>query len=122
MSRHRTPEEALQEAVMQYLDACLPPDAVAWHTPNGRQVSAITRKIGKAMGVKAGIPDVLILFRGKLIALELKAGRGDETAEQQLMARELTYCGAVVGPVCRSLDEVVAFVGQILPLRGRLSA
>lgn len=115
-------EEALQIEVAAFLDLALPDEAVWWHTPNGGRRSISTAKRLKAMGVKGGIPDVLILYRARLIGIELKSREGRASPAQKGMLPRLTQAGAVIGPLCRSLREVEAFLVQIIPLKGRIVA
>jgi len=74
----RRPEQELQKCVARYLDLALPEDAVWWHIPNGGARSKAEAGIFKAMGVKAGVPDIQVICRDahKLpitIFIELKA-------------------------------------------------
>lgn len=116
------PEEQMQRAVAAFLDAALPPDAVWWAVPNQRG----TRKrfemgVLKALGVKPGVPDVQVIHRGRPILIELKAPKnGRRSPDQVEMHNRITLAGGVVA-TCRSVEEVAAFLGQIVPLRGRLA-
>ncbi len=109
-------EQALHRAAAEFLDLALPAGAEWWHTPNGGTRSRIEGAVFKAMGVRPGIPDLLILFRGKLIAVELKASSGRLTPAQKAMHLRLTLAGAVV-TTCTSLDELASFIGMLVPLR-----
>lgn len=112
------PEEQLQKAVFAYLDVALPRDAVAWHTPNQRG----TRKrwenaLLKGLGVRKGIPDVLVLWNGRLHCVELKAPGRKATQTQLEMAEQLKLAGGV-WISATSLDGVVgALLGWGIPLR-----
>ena len=57
----RRPEQALHRACAQYLDAVLPAGAVWWHTPSGGYRRRTEAAIFTGLGVKAGIPDLLVL-------------------------------------------------------------
>lgn len=119
--RRNRPEQALQKAVCQYLDVALPPDAIYWHTPNGGGRSKAEAGIFKAMGVKAGIPDLFILRNGLLFAIELKAGRGTVTPAQEAMHEALRKQFVQVA-VCRSIDDVHAKLDGYIPLKARPGA
>ena len=114
------PEEALQKAVAAYLDVALPGNAVWWHTPNQRG----TRKrwegaLLKALGVLAGIPDVLIFYESRLYGIELKSPAGRLTAVQQALHELLRAAGARV-ETCRTLDSVeYQLLFWKIPLRAR---
>ena len=106
MKRNRA-EEQLQRAVAQYLDLVLPKDAVWFHVPNGGGRSKAEAGAFKAIGVKAGVPDIYILHRGRSLFIELKLpGRSLSWAQLQMSDR-LADAGAKFG-LARSLDDVIA--------------
>lgn len=76
-------EDAFQKSVAKYLDTI---GAFWFHCPNGGSRNVIEAGKLKSMGVKAGIPDCLILdqCRGYSgLAIELKVGY-NKPSEQQL--------------------------------------
>lgn len=112
-------EEQLHRATWRYLQWSLPDDAVAYHPANGglRHRKAAARMAG--LGVVAGVPDLAIVWRGKALFIELKAGRGVVSAAQKSLHRKLVFCGAEV-MTCRSVPEVEAALRECgVPLRGR---
>ncbi len=116
----KRPEQALQQQVAQFLDAALPDDA--WWTAiplggGGRLRGAIL----KGMGAKAGTPDLLIVYRGRAFWIELKAATGRLTPAQKVTHLRLTLAGCLVD-TCRSVEEVAGVLGQVIPLRARISA
>ena len=54
---------------------------------------------------RSGIPDLLILKNGLLIAIELKSSTGRVSKIQEYTLNQLSMHGAKIG-VCRSLEEV----------------
>jgi hypothetical protein len=64
--KRKAPEQALQQQVAQYLDIVLKPPAF-WTAIAHGGGGLMRGKINKGMGMKAGIPDILILspFRRK---------------------------------------------------------
>ena len=88
-ARRARPEQALHRAAAQFLDVALPDDAVWFHPPNGGARTKAEAGIFRALGVKAGVPDLVIVYRGRLIAIELKAPRGRLTAAQRAMHKRL---------------------------------
>lgn len=121
MTKRQNLEDALQKDVAKFLDMALPPNAVWYHVPNGGKRSKAQAGIFKAMGVKAGVPDIHILFEGRSIYIELKVGKRKETMAQVMMRHRLTMAGAVC-TVCRSLDEVADFLEPVVGLRARVTA
>ena len=55
----------------------------------------------KKRGVKPGVPDVLVSYRGKSITIELKSRRG-QCSPSQRAAREALLRAGVQWWVCRS--------------------
>lgn len=115
------PEEALQKTVAIFLDHWLLGPALWWATPNQKGTrSTFEQQLLVALGVKEGIPDIWVLFHGRLHGIELKAPpkvlkRGASRAKPRLsdaqkeMHPRLEAAGAVV-TVARSLEEVERFL------------
>ncbi|HVJ31630.1 MAG TPA: VRR-NUC domain-containing protein [Terriglobia bacterium] len=116
------PEQQLQITVAQFLDMALPADAV-WTAVN--PVPGKTKAVAglsKAMGLKAGFPDVLIFWQKRLYLIELKTDRGRLSPEQRDMMNDLIDAGAFYG-IAKSLDEVIGHLTYWkFPLKARASA
>lgn len=102
-------EEQLQRAVVDLLALYEQRDWLAFcHVGNGEWRHKATGGRLKAMGVRAGVPDLLVWIRGgRAIGIELKAGRGTLSAEQMYWHARVASLGHRVH-VCRSVDEVEA--------------
>lgn len=114
----RHPEDDLQKAVAQLLDLL---GWLWWHTPNGGKRSAREAARLKAMGVKAGVPDVLIFERtntGFGCAIELKIKPNKPTVEQ-LATMEALRGRGWQATVCHSMDEVMMTINAVRPANGR---
>lgn len=102
----RRPEQALQQTVARFLSATFP-NLLWFHVPNssgnrGAQLGAIM----KSMGVKAGVPDlVLILPNGIAGFIELKAKRGKLT-EAQAAFRDRALAMGCLWSEARSVEDV----------------
>lgn len=116
----KRPEEALQRTVAQYLDLALPKDAVWFHVPNGGGRSKAEAGVLKAMGVKAGVPDIYILHEGRSLFIELKPPKRYLSKEQKEMTRRLLLAHARVD-VCRSLDEVISTCEFFIPQMAKVA-
>jgi hypothetical protein len=118
MSRLK-PEQKLQIQVAEFLDVALPIDS-AWTAINPVPAkSKAVAGLSKAMGLKAGFLDILILYRAGAYLIELKAKRGKLSDDQHGMTAQLISAGAKCA-VARSLDEVIAILnGFGIPLRAR---
>src|SRR5947207_543313 len=102
---HRRPEQALQRAMVEYLDAVLTPPAFGFAIPNGGWRSAVEAAILKGQGVRPGIPDVAIVSEGRVYFLELKSPVGRTSPAQRAMHERLIAAGVRV-EVVHSLEEV----------------
>ena len=81
--RRNRPEEKFQRALCQYLDLALPPDAFYFAIPNGGWRTKAEAGILKATGVKAGVPDLCILYNGMAHFVELKSKKGTLSGPQR---------------------------------------
>lgn len=125
------PEEALQRALVAHLRARLPKPWIAFHVPNGGGRSKAEAGVLKAMGVLAGVPDLIVIGPAKVIAIELKAPprplkRGGLskaaprlTPAQRALQADLGACGVPV-LVVDNLDAALSALQALgVPLRGR---
>jgi hypothetical protein len=115
MVKRSTYEDDLQITVAQYLDL----QGWLWcHIPNGGVRNKREAAKLKQMGVKAGMPDVMIFerwteeyhngedtFHGFGIAIELKSPKDKLTNEQEEKLDELDRRGWLTA-VCRTINEV----------------
>ncbi len=117
-----TAEQSLQHTVADFMAWCVPaPPVGPWWTA----VNPIPAKsraaagISKAMGLKAGTPDIVMCWKGRLVGIELKAGRGRVSLAQIETHDAITLAGGVV-TTCSSLDDVAAFLAALgAPSRAR---
>jgi hypothetical protein len=84
--------------------------------------AAITGAILKARGAVPGLPDLWLVYQGRLYLIELKRRGGQVSEVQELCHLALRRAGAPVA-VCHSTPEVTeALRGWGVPLRGRIAA
>ena len=99
-------EDNFQKSVARYLDA----KGVLWfHCPNGGSRNIAEAAKLKAMGVKPGIPDILVLEKRHFysgLAIELKVGKNKCTDHQEEMQRHFFARNWRV-IVCYSLDHAI---------------
>jgi hypothetical protein len=136
------PEDVLHVAVRKHMTALLGVDAgepsragVVWFSiaqESGQEAWQTNEKTGKkfslrgqrnkAKGVRAGVPDIHICWRGGVGWIELKAGKNNTSAAQDKMHVALQMAGARVA-VCWSVDEVERVLrGWGVPMIGRTAA
>jgi hypothetical protein len=104
MTARRRPELLLHKAVAAYLNAVLP-TTVWWTTFPAGGGGAIRGATLKAQGLKAGVPDLLIIHQGRAHWIELKAPKGVSSDTQIDTAGRLEWAGCRT-TLCRSIDEV----------------
>jgi hypothetical protein len=106
--RRRYAEHQLQVDVANFFAAALPPrHPDVWWTSidHANARDARTGALRLARGVKAGIPDVMILFRGRAIFIELKTKAGFVSEEQSAVRHDIERAGGY-WHLARSLDQV----------------
>jgi hypothetical protein len=75
-ARRQRPEQQIQCAVFLHLRQRGVPGVFAFHPANGGYRTATEAAIFKALGVVAGVSDVIVIRDGRTYALELKAEGG----------------------------------------------
>ncbi|MHC4648101.1 MAG: VRR-NUC domain-containing protein [Planctomycetota bacterium] len=105
-------------------------DRLGWcyfHPVNEGKRRPSTGRNLKRQGMKKGVPDVLVFEDWEDdrcwqysfgVAIELKAGKGDTTPEQEAWLAALDERGWLVA-VCRTMDEVMDVLRHVRPLNGR---
>ena len=100
------PEGEIQRAVVQHLRARGAPGMVFFHVPNGGRRGKIEGAIFKAMGVRAGVSDLILVHDSKIFALELKAEGGRPSTEQMTFLTEIDRAGAYTA-IAPGLDRAL---------------
>lgn len=126
---HDTPEQRLHMAVAQYLRHALKPPTFWTTFPAGGGGAARGGQL-KAMGLKAGVPDIMVFHPQPIgtaigcivVCPELKAEQGRRSSGQVETHEAMTVAGARVG-VCRSVEDVAALLDRHgVPLHARVMA
>lgn len=117
----RHPEDDIQRALFQWITLAtprIPQLALAFHPANGGERGRIEAMRLKGLGVRAGVPDVMIpgynRFRGTDLervglAIELKAGDNEPTKEQLQWLSRLQSAGWATY-VLYSFDDARAMI------------
>lgn len=90
-----------QRKLTEMLEKWLDPGCTCWSATENRPRSALSGMFQRMRGVKSGVPDVFVIFCGRVIWLELKSPVGTVSRSQREMRRELLAGGAVWW-LCRS--------------------
>ena len=99
-------EHDLHRSVAEFLNVALPPD-VYWTTigHGGFPLSQALAGRMKARGLKAGVPDILLVVNGQARFIELKIEGGYLSPAQKCTIEQLACAGASV-EICRSILDV----------------
>ena len=121
-------EDELQIQMVNWLRCVLRPGVMFWHTPNGGSRNVCEASKMKAMGVLAGITDLIFLWRTEdsagharywLLFVEVKMPGGRYTASQKEVMPRLQAMGAPV-ETARSIDDLQTILSRHdVPCRAR---
>lgn len=115
-------EQAIQRAIASYLDVALPDDVfyTAVNPIPGKTKAAAG--ISKSMGMKAGVPDLILCFNGKFIGIEVKKEGGYLSKSQKVVHAHIEHAGGRIFTV-RSIDDVQELLNALgIELRGSVAA
>jgi hypothetical protein len=120
MTGHRArDEQQLQKNALAHIAWRAVPGVWFCHYPAGGWRSAVEAAILKGLGVVAGVPDLLLVHRGQLYALELKTERGRLTQIQIATQTTMRAAGAKVATAAgldAALEQLEAW-GLLRPNR-----
>lgn len=86
-------EAEIHRAVVAQLRLRAAPGVVWFHVPNDGKRSPGTYKRLQAMGLRAGVHDLVFVHRGHFYSLEIKSARGRPTAEQMRFSSDINAAG-----------------------------
>lgn len=102
----KRPEQEIHKAVVAHLNWRSMPGVFFFHPANGGRRSKIEGAIFKGLGVKSGVPDLIIFYKAQIFGLELKASLGRLSPSQRLCMNAMEVAGARVS-IASSLDEAL---------------
>jgi hypothetical protein len=95
-------------------------DGVVWWSVDIAAYAGVAPGLRTARGVIAGIPDIIVVYRGCAFFIELKALDGLLSPAQERVAASILLADSRYG-VARSADEVCALLDQwAIPHRRRI--
>jgi len=106
-------EHQVQKAICQYLDMR---KVCYFAIPNGGQRNKIVASKLKSEGVKAGVPDICIVYDGQAYFLEVKkpktldSGKGSLSKNQKVMIERIKEAGGEVAVVYSVADVIEACI------------
>jgi hypothetical protein len=90
----RREEWSEQTKLAALLEQYLDPASTFWTSLENKPLSRLSGLFQKRRGVRSGLPDVLVLYRGKPIFVELKSRAGVASKTQRQIRAELLPAGA----------------------------
>lgn len=87
-------EAAIQRAVVQHLSLRAPSNSTWFAVPNGGPRNPIAGRLLKLEGVRAGVPDLILVRDGHPWGLELKKPKGRLSEAQLKFQQEWMNAGA----------------------------
>lgn len=106
------PEQAIQRQCALILQRFVPPppEGPCWSAINPIPAkSAAVAGISKAMGMRAGVPDLLMIQQGRALFVEFKNRKGSLSAVQTAMRDEIEAAGGRF-MVARDVEEFLSIL------------
>jgi hypothetical protein len=97
-------ERALQAEIAEALALALPADCYWTAIPGG------DGRETRAPGYRSGTPDLIFVYRGKILFVELKRPRGGRASDAQREAHQAIERAGGLVYMARSLDLVVSLI------------
>jgi hypothetical protein len=113
-------EQDIQKAVFAHIAQRGVPNLFAFHPANGGYRRPVEAKILQGQGVRAGVPDVILIHGGRTYGLEIKAEGGRPTKAQTAALAAMEAAGATTA-ITEGLDRTIEQLEQWQLLRGRAS-
>jgi hypothetical protein len=116
----RRAEQEIHKAIFDHLRWRGVPGVFVWHPFSGGYRKPREAAIYKSLGATAGLPDVMVLYRGQFFGLELKSDDGRLTDIQRNCHERMRTAGAVVATV-HGIDSAIMQLEQWQLLRPNTS-
>ena len=120
--RRNQPERKLHLQVTQYLARALPDNAFYFPVPNAANFDPIRgARLRQSGEIRAGVPDLIVIWAGKVIAVELKAPQGGGLSPVQRDVRDLMLLAGCTHHIVRTIEQLhEALESYQMPLKVRL--
>jgi hypothetical protein len=102
------PEDHLHIAVCRYITAEYSGIKIH-HSPNEGKRTPFQRWLISMLRVSSGFPDLLLIYKNKMIIVELKTDTGTATASQKEWITLLKESG-VPSAICKGFDKTKLFI------------
>ena len=120
----KRPEQTLHIQVANYLRVALRPPTFWTSIEHATKLGPVAAAMRKKRGVKAGLPDVLIMHPDVdtvVVGIELKAAKGTQSPAQFAMQSDFDKAGAAYF-ICWDVEGVASVLKSCgIPLHAKLS-
>jgi hypothetical protein len=106
-------EGQIHEACVEWLELVAPENFIFFHPANGEPRHPAVAARLKRMGVKPGVSDLVFVWDGQVLFVEIKSGKGRQSLAQKDFERRVSLAGFAYVLV-RSLDEFRLAVGTFI--------
>lgn len=108
IKRQNEKESDIQRTILEYLDVI---GVFNTRVNSGMIATGFGGKTRMVKGAKAGFPDILVLYKGRFIGLEVKTQKGKQNDNQIIMEREIKKNGGEYYVVRSIVDVDKALLG-----------
>jgi hypothetical protein len=109
MRRRARPEDQIQRAVITHLKVRAPLHLFWFHVPMGGKRKKIEAAIFNGLGSTAGVPDLILIYEGKVYGLELKVEGGRVSEAQRCTIERMKKAGAYC-EICFGIDAALRWL------------
>jgi hypothetical protein len=117
-ARRRYREQEVQRAVIDHLRWRGQRDAYWFHVGNGGWRTPAEARVFAGLGVRPGVPDLILICHGQTFGLELKAANGRLSDVQRDAHEAMRRAGATVHTAI-GIDDAIGWLERHSLLRGR---
>ena len=119
MPKRNNQEHRIQVSIANYLATVTPPGSLWFAVPNGGNRDSATGAILRKEGVRAGVADLVFIYEGRTLFMEVKTASG-RLSSSQVRFRDLAVTAGCKCVVVRSIDDVERVLLAFgVPLAGR---
>lgn len=104
-------ESGIQQAIINYLSLLELQGKVYWFRNNSFAgfIQRANGSVGRINNAKRGMPDIVVCYQGRFIAIEVKAPRGRQSEFQKEAEAAIKKAGGDY-ILARSLDDIVTIL------------
>lgn len=99
-------EADIQRAAVKWFQLALHPNVIYFAVPNGEQRNIVTASRLKGQGVMRGVADLILLYRGRALCIEMKIEGGRQSEPQRVFEAKCIFQG-IAYEICRSIEDVI---------------